>query len=146
MKKFSITMLLCVTMLLGCDVGDDGAIRGQKGQILLATEAEIKKAQDFLLTANYPEDMPETAEGGVVFDGAVISVRQIPETGLYMTEFEIRKILFGELNNEEQITIHSPAVEKGGIEFKIGAMYRVFTVFIDGFYRTWSSTGTTLIP
>ncbi len=144
--KLLIIMLFCITMLLGCEITEDGAIRGQKGQILLVTEAEIKEAQKFLLTANYPVDMPKTAEGGVVFDGVVTSVKQITETGLYIAEFKILNILFGKLNNEVQIIIHSPKVEKGGVDFKVGNTYRVFTVFIDGFYRTWSSTGTTVLP
>ena len=141
---FVLLGITCFSFIVSCRIHDDGTLRDKAGHIILATDSEIAENQKKLLNAKYPGDLPETAEGGIVFDGTVTSV-QVLKNGLHITRLKIKKVLFGSLENETLIDIYSPSIEKGGIDFKVNEEYRVFVVYLDGAYRTWNWTGTVRI-
>lgn len=136
-----ILLMVPFCLFFGCQIADDGSFRDKDGSILLASESEIVEKQKILLNTKYPDGLPENAQGGVVFDGKVSTV-QVSKNGLHITKFIIKDVLFGVLEDNKLITIYSPSIEKGGIDFKVGEEYRVFTVYINDAYRTWNWTGT----
>lgn len=141
MKIINLLLLFVIMFFIGCSVSNkDGTFRDRDGNILSATETEIEEAQRTLLNAQTHEDLPESAEGGVLLDGKVVSVK-VTIAGSYMTLFKIDRILFGDFEGKE-IIIHSPSPQKMGINFKEGEIYRVFAVYLEGAYRTWDWLGT----
>ncbi len=137
------SLVLCfgVIFMASCSLGKDGEMRDYKGEILVATDEEIVTAQKAVINANSPEDLPDKAEGGVLFEGKVLSVKRTIK-GLLIVQFDIENIIFGELVNNEKVSIHTSSSEKTGINFKEGEVYRVFAIFLEGEYRTWNWLGT----
>ena len=134
-------LLLLIMFIVGCAISEDGTLRDSEGNIVSAPETEIVEAQRILLNAKIPEDLPNSADGGVLFDGKVMRV-DINPSGLYTTLFEVDKVLFGDLKGEQRIIIYSPSPQKTGIDFKEGETYRVFSVYLEGAFRTWDWLGT----
>lgn len=130
-----------VIYLFGCSVDKDGMLRDYEGNIISATEPEIAEAQRTLLQAKTPKDLPDSAEGAEIFDGNVVSV-EVTDDGLYITSFDIDKVILGDLKAGGRITIFSPSPRKTGIDFKKGEMYRVYAVYLEGAFRTWDWLGT----
>lgn len=127
--------------MFGCSINEDGVLRDYEGNILSATEKEIAEAQRTLLKASTPKDLPKSAEGGVLFDGKIASVK-VTNSGLYITLFDINKIILGDLEGRKSITIYSPSPGETGIDFKEGEIYRVYAVYLDRKFRTWDWLGT----
>jgi hypothetical protein len=135
--------IACLLLLVGCGVYDDGTIRNMDGRIVVGDPAHVREAQRRMLEGQYPdpEVVPPTGEGGTVFDGLVSSLT-IEENGLHITKFDVQEILYGNLDDANEVTIYSPSPLKGGVDFQIGKKYRVFTAKIQDKYRTWNWTGT----
>ena len=128
-------------LIFGCTLNEDGTLRDSEGNIFSASETEIVESQRTLLHDQVPKNLPASADGGVLFDGKVVSVIINPN-GLYATTFEVHKVLFGDLEGKERIIIYSPSPENTGIDFREGGKYRVFSVDLNGAYRTWDWLGT----
>ena len=141
MKINNLLFFLIIMFIVGCAINEDGILRDNKGNILSSSKTEIEETQRALLNAQAPNNLPNSAEGGVLFDGKVVWV-DINPMGLYSTLFEVDNILFGDLKGEQKIIIYSPSPQKTGIDFKKGEIYRVFTVYLNGAYRTWDWLGT----
>lgn len=141
MKINNLLFFLIIMFIVGCAINEDGTLRDNKGNILSSSKTEIEETQRALLNAQAPNNLPNSAEGGVLFDGKVVWV-DINPMGLYSTLFEVDNILFGDLKGEKKIIIYSPSPPKTGIDFKKGEIYRVFTVYLNGAYRTWDWLGT----
>lgn len=141
----AVTLILCVVSLSACGLHRDGTLRDFRGVILQATPEEIAANQRFLLEGDFADGLPRGAEGGVVFDGAVVDASTL-EDGQTVTEFKIRAVLFGSLEHPDRVSVHSPKVGQTGVAFQVGRTYRVFTVPLDGAYRTWDWTGTVELP
>lgn len=139
-SKNILTILCLYFFMFGCSINEDGILRDHEGNILSATELEIAETQHTLLKSKTPKDLPKSAEGGVLFDGKVVSVN-ITNAGLYITSFEIDKVILGDLK-EKNITIYSPSPDKTGIDFREGEIYRVYAMFLEDKYRTWDWLGT----
>jgi len=133
--------IVCICVLVSGCIRNDGSINWIDGTALKSDENEIKRKQEVLLNAKSPEDFPESAEGGIVFDGMVTMI-DVKDSGFSITKFNIEKVLYGQLENKKQITIYSPSTQKGGVDFQMGKRYRVYTVYLKGAYHTWASTGT----
>lgn len=133
--------IVCIGVLISGCISDDGSISWVDGTTLKSDENEIKRKQEVLLNAKSSEDFPDSAEGGIVFDGMVTTI-DVKDSGLSITKFNIEKVLYGQLENKKQITIYSPPTQKGGIDFQMGKRYRVYTVYLKDAYRTWAFTGT----
>ncbi len=72
----------------------------------------------------------------------MVAMIDVKDGGLSIAKFNIEKVLYGQLENNKQITIYSPSIQKGGIGFQMGKRYRVYAVYLKNAYRTWASTGT----
>lgn len=127
--------------LFSCSIDKEGMLRDYEGNILSATESEIAETQRTLLQAKIPTDLPKSGEGGVLFDGKIVSVK-ITDDGLYITLFDIDKVILGDLKEGKRITIYSPSPGKTGIDFRKGEIYRVYAVYLQNAFRTWDWLGT----
>ena len=127
--------------IAGCSISTDGTFRDRDGNVVSASPSEISETQRTVLSAKIPADLPESAEGGVLFDGKVESV-EVTASGLRKTLFAVDRVIYGDLEGRKQLMIYSPPPGKTGIDFKSGEVYRVFTVYLDGAYRTWDWLGT----
>lgn len=146
-NKFSLIMaIFWCFILLGCASKNDGAFRWIDGSEMIAKKDEIKKKQQILLNLKHSEDIEEKIDEGIVFDGTVVEINVNAETGLHIAKLFIDRILFGRLENQEFIVIHTPSIEKGGVAFQANKKYRVFTVYINNAHRTWASSGTVELP
>jgi hypothetical protein len=80
--------------------------------------------------------------GAIVFDGVTIDVSARTD-GKQLARFRIAEVLFGEdLLSSPIVTLITPAAENGGIAFRSGWSYRVFTVPLRGNFYTWDATGS----
>ncbi|NDY43316.1 hypothetical protein G3N55_10745 [Dissulfurirhabdus thermomarina] len=139
-----LLLMFMATFIVGCAISEDGTLRDSKGVIVSSSKEEISQTQRTLLNEEIPNNLPASAEGGVIFDGKVISV-DINPSGLYTTLFEVDRVLFGDLKGEKKVVVRSPSPNKTGIDFKKGETYRVFAVYLDGSYRTWDWLGSVKI-
>ena len=137
----NLIYILFILVITGCSIAVDGTMRDNEGNIMRSSEAEIREAQSLLLSEDVVDKLAEKDEGAVLFDGKVVSVNINP-SGLYVTLFDVDKLLFGDLKGEETVLIYSPSPGNTGIDFKQGEKYRVFCVDYGTQYRTWDWMGT----
>lgn len=141
-KYFFIKIFLLSLVLTGCTNKNDGTIRWIDGSVMIADKEKIRKNQKMLLAAKNTKDLEDKIDEGIVFDGTVYAVDVNVKTGLRKVNFNINKILIGDLDNKEFIIVHTPSIENGGVLLQKNKTYRVFTVYLNNEYRTWASAGT----
>jgi hypothetical protein len=82
-------------------------------------------------------------EGGLLFDGSIKDMSTDKEGNVTAT-FDVEKVIIGSIDcgAMRTVSVTSPPMSSGGIEFKNNASFRVYAVKLNGKYQTWSSTGT----
>lgn len=133
-------MIISIACLISsCDVNQQGELLDFSGNRSTPSQEEIEQARNAVLNASDGKGL-DIFDGGLLFDGKTIRVEK-SESGIVEATLQIENLLYGEFSSPT-ITIHTPKQELGGISFNIGDYYRVFTVNIDGKYRTFKSMGT----
>lgn len=102
---------------------------------------EVSTARATLAAYDANQKKPKAMEGGILFDGVVESLSLDNEKNLAVV-VAVDQWFFSDEDNKNKITILTPPLEFGGIEFQVGKEYRIFAVKLNDVYQTWAATGS----
>lgn len=137
-RTFCLPLLLVA--IAGCAGGRVAFPVDPNGPVVVSSPEEICSARKVLSEHRVGEPTPPGMRGGMLVDGIVTRTAHLPN-GMDSAEIRVEKQLLG-TRVDSNVTVVTPSLQKGGVQFTQGRKYRIFMVLSEGQYYTWSGTGT----